>query len=148
MLEIDRWLKWQPSSKKFDDSPGCEPPKPPKAGFEGFEGSRSGQTQNFSDHATMQPDDVDSRPPAGKPDTPEGHELVEQIRSHRHDVIRILCQQNSWPVPLSYPEYFFRLRAAGFVPCSREDWEAEYGSDAERMARYKRLCRWGHAHGR
>jgi hypothetical protein len=77
------------------------------------------------------------------PDTPEGHELVEQVRTHRDDVIRILRQQNSWPTPLSYPEYFCRLRAAGFVPCSREEWEAEHGSDAERMARDERLCRWG-----
>lgn len=77
------------------------------------------------------------------PDTPEGHELVKQIRSHRDDVIRILRQQNSWPTPLSYPEYFCRLRAAGFVPCSREEWEAKHGSDAERIARYERICRWG-----
>ena len=77
------------------------------------------------------------------PDTPEGHALIEQLRSHRDDVIRILRQQSSWPAPLSYPEYFCRMRATGFAPCSREEWEAERGSDAERMARYERLCRWG-----
>ena len=77
------------------------------------------------------------------PDTAEWHALIEQLRSYREDVIRILRQQNSWPVPLSYPEYFCRMREAGFAPCSREEWEAEHGSDAERMARYERLCRWG-----
>lgn len=77
------------------------------------------------------------------PDTPEGHALIEQLRSHRDDVIRILRQQNSWPAPLSYPEYFCRMQGAGFVPCSRERWEVEHGSEAERMARYERLCRWG-----
>lgn len=63
------------------------------------------------------------------PDTPEGHELIEQLRLQRDDVIRILRQQNSWPAPLSYPEYFCRMRAAGFLPCSREEWELEHGSD-------------------
>jgi hypothetical protein len=77
------------------------------------------------------------------PDTPEWQALIEQLRSHRDDVIQILRQQNSWPAPLSYPEYFCRMRGAGFVPCSRDEWEAEYGSDAERTARYERLCRWG-----
>jgi hypothetical protein len=77
------------------------------------------------------------------PDTPEWHELIEQLRSYRDDVIRILRQQNSWPAPLSYPEYFCRMRGAGFAPCSREEWEAEHGSEAERMARYERLCRSG-----
>jgi hypothetical protein len=77
------------------------------------------------------------------PDTPEWHALIEQLRSHRDEVLRILRQQNSWPAPLSYPEYFCRMRGAGFAPCPREEWEAEHGSDAERMARYERLCRWG-----
>jgi hypothetical protein len=77
------------------------------------------------------------------PDTPEGRALIEDLRSHRDDVIRILRQQNSWPAPLSYAEYFCRMRAAGFAPCSREQWEAEHGSDVERMAEYERLCRWG-----
>ncbi len=57
------------------------------------------------------------------PDTPEGQELIEQLRSHRDEVIRILRQQNTWPVP-SYPD-LCRMRDAGFVPCFREQWEAE-----------------------
>jgi hypothetical protein len=77
------------------------------------------------------------------PDNPEVHELLDQIRSHRDDVIRTLRQQNSWPTPLSYSEYFCRLQASGFLPCSREEWEAEHGSDTERVTRYERLCRWG-----
>jgi len=77
------------------------------------------------------------------PDTPKGRELMEQLRSHRDEVIRILRQQNSWPVPLSYPEYFCRMRDAGFLPCSREEWEAEHGLDVERMGGYERMCRWG-----
>ena len=79
------------------------------------------------------------------PNTPEAHALLEQLRSQREDVRRVLRQQNSWPTPLSYPEYFCRLRAAGFEPCSREEWEAEHGSDTQRMSRYERLCRWGTA---
>jgi hypothetical protein len=77
------------------------------------------------------------------PDSPQARELVEQIRLHRDDAIRLLQQQQSWPTPLSYPEYFCRMRHAGFVPCSREKWEAARGSDVERMARYERTCRWG-----
>ena len=77
------------------------------------------------------------------PDTPQGRELLEQLRSHRDEVMRILRQQRSWPSPLSYAEYFCRMQGAGFVPCSREEWEVEHGSDAERMDRYRRLCRWG-----
>lgn len=49
MLTIDRWRKWRPSDEKFEESPGCEPPKPSEPTFEGFEGSTSGQMQNFSD---------------------------------------------------------------------------------------------------
>jgi hypothetical protein len=48
MLSIDRWRKWQPSNKKFDDSPGREPSKPPIPTFEGFEGSIPRKTQNFT----------------------------------------------------------------------------------------------------
>jgi hypothetical protein len=48
MLEIERWLKWQPSPKKFEDFAGCEPPKPPISTFEGFEGPIPGKTQNFA----------------------------------------------------------------------------------------------------
>ncbi len=47
MLAIDRWRNWRPSDEKFEDFPGCEPPKPSKTTFEGFEGSASGQIQNF-----------------------------------------------------------------------------------------------------
>jgi hypothetical protein len=77
------------------------------------------------------------------PDTPEGHELVEQIRLHRDDVIRLLQQQQSWPASQSYGEHFCRQQAAGLTPRSREEWEARHGSDTERMARYERMCRWG-----
>ena len=47
MLAIDRWRNWRPSDEKFEDSPGCEPPKPSEPTFEGFEGSTSEQIQNF-----------------------------------------------------------------------------------------------------
>ena len=50
MLEIDRWLKWQPSSKKLDVSPGLEPSKPSKRPSEGFGGAVHEETQNFSEH--------------------------------------------------------------------------------------------------
>jgi hypothetical protein len=69
--------------------------------------------------------------------------LLPALKKHKPEIVTLLRQQNSWPTPLSYPEYFCRLRAADFVPCSREEWEAEHGSDAERMARYERLCRRG-----
>jgi TubC N-terminal docking domain len=77
------------------------------------------------------------------PDSPKARELVEQIRLHRDDVIRLLQQQQSWPASQSYAEHVCRLRAAGLVPCSRAVWESEHGDDNARMARYGRLCRWG-----
>lgn len=77
------------------------------------------------------------------PDSPQARELVEQIRLHRDDVMRLLQQQQSWPASQSYGEHFCRQRAAGLTPCSREEWEAKHGSDTERMARYERMCRGG-----
>lgn len=56
MLAIDRWRNWRPSEERFDESPGCEPPKPSEPTFEGFEGSTSGQMQNFSDRPPAAPD--------------------------------------------------------------------------------------------
>lgn len=56
MLAIDRWRNWRPSDEKFDESPGCEPPKPAEPAFEGFEGSTSEQIQNFSDRPPDAPD--------------------------------------------------------------------------------------------
>jgi hypothetical protein len=53
MLEIDRWLKWQPSPKKLDVSPGCEPSKPAKQHSGSFGGSVSEETQDFSEHAVV-----------------------------------------------------------------------------------------------
>jgi hypothetical protein len=46
MLAIDRWRNWRPSTEKFDDSPGCEPPKPSETTFEGFEGSSTEYIQH------------------------------------------------------------------------------------------------------
>jgi hypothetical protein len=69
--------------------------------------------------------------------------LLPALKKHKLEIVTLLRQQDSWPTPLSYPEYSCRLRGAGFVPCSREEWEAEHGSDAGRMARYERMCRWG-----
>jgi hypothetical protein len=69
--------------------------------------------------------------------------ILPALKEHKQKIVDLLRQQNSWPTPLSYPEYFCRLRAAGFTRCSREAWEAAHGSDAERMARYERKCRWG-----
>lgn len=56
MLTIDRWRNWRPSEERFDESPGCEPPKPSKSAFEGFEGSTSEQVQNFSDRPSDEPE--------------------------------------------------------------------------------------------
>ncbi len=51
---------------------------------------------------------------------PRGAEhLLSLLREHKQEVIALLQQQQSW--------------------------EAKHGSDAERMARYANLCRWGAA---
>lgn len=49
MFAIDRWRNWRPPEERFDESPGCEPPKPSEPTFEGFEGATSEQMQDFSD---------------------------------------------------------------------------------------------------
>jgi hypothetical protein len=48
MLTIDRWRKWRPSDEKFEESPGCEPPKPSEPTFEGFEGPIPEETKIIS----------------------------------------------------------------------------------------------------
>jgi len=79
MSAIDRWRNWHPSTEKFDEYPGCEPPKPPKPTFEGFEGSTSGQMQNFSDLPTE----------AARMEI-EGNERVYRERAER--LLRELCR--------------------------------------------------------
>jgi hypothetical protein len=76
---------------------------------------------------------------------PAAAHLANELRKHKLEIVTLLRLRNSWPTPLSYPEYLCRLRAAGLVPCSREEWEVDHGSDAERMAKYERLCRRGSA---
>jgi hypothetical protein len=56
MLAIDRWRKWQPWDKKFDDFPGYEPSKPSETTFEGFEGSHPEQMQTFSEPVADAPE--------------------------------------------------------------------------------------------
>lgn len=72
-----------------------------------------------------------------------GGHLLPLLKESEPEIVALLRQRNSCPTPLSYAEYFCRLRAAGIVPRSREEWEVEHGSDAERMERYRQLCRWG-----
>jgi hypothetical protein len=56
MVAIDRWRKWQPSTKKFGDFPGSGPSKPTEPTIEGFEGPESRQMQNFSERVPDAPD--------------------------------------------------------------------------------------------
>jgi hypothetical protein len=79
------------------------------------------------------------------PDSPEGNALLEELRAHRDEVVAHLSASSTrpWPIPLSYAEYFCRMRAAGFPPIASSEWETMHESDAERMARYECLCRWG-----
>jgi hypothetical protein len=68
--------------------------------------------------------------------------LLPELKEQKPEIVALLRRLGG-RIALSYPEYFCRMRAAGFVPCAREEWEAEHDSDAERMARYERMCRWG-----
>jgi hypothetical protein len=79
------------------------------------------------------------------PDSPEGNAVLEELRAHRDEVVAHLSASSTrpWPIPLSYAEYFCRMRTAGFPPVASPEWESMHGSDAERMARCERLCRWG-----
>jgi predicted RNA-binding Zn-ribbon protein involved in translation (DUF1610 family) len=79
------------------------------------------------------------------PDSPEGNTLLEELRAHRDEVVAHLSSSSTrpWPIPLSYGEYFCRMRAAGFPPIPSSEWETMHESDAECMARSERLCRWG-----
>ena len=69
--------------------------------------------------------------------------MLPELKEHKLEIVTLLRQQTSWPILLPYAEYFCRQREAGLVAVSCEEWEAEHGSDAKRMARYERLCRWG-----
>jgi hypothetical protein len=80
------------------------------------------------------------------PDSPEGNALLEELRAHRDEVVAHLSASSTrpWPTPLSYPEYFCRMRAAGFPSIAISEWETMHGSDAERMGTEPiYLCRLG-----
>src|SRR5271157_3919785 len=71
------------SDEKFDESPGCEPPKPSEPTFEGFEGSTSGQMQNFSD--APPPHNPQDR--AVAPVVPDGVVLPDGVRLVRWEPV-------------------------------------------------------------